>query len=139
MSRYYPKYERNTDYNTNAPSFYTKLAKIVESMKIMARRIEEYDDILESHIQEYKQKLDELIECTERELNKFREGGYLEQLYLDSLENWIDDNLKEIVPRIAKFVWFGLTDDGYFMAVIPENWKDVQFDTTEEGQLMLIN
>ena len=47
--------------------------------------------------------------------------------------------MEGILTQAVQLVWFGLTDDGHFMAVIPENWSDVQFDTTNEGQLMLIN
>jgi hypothetical protein len=31
---------------------------------------------------------------------------------------------------MIKTVWFGLTDDGYFVAYIPESWQDVTFRTT---------
>ena len=32
---------------------------------------------------------------------------------------------------MIKTVWFGLTDDGYFVAYIPESWQDVTFRTTD--------
>ena len=58
---------------------------------------------------------------------------------IDVLQDWInnfDENmdtmLREIIDRyIATMVLFGLTDDGYFVAYIPDSWSDVTFYTTE--------
>lgn len=134
----YKKYPyHNRDYNTNEPSYYDDLAKKVQMIKMMVDRIEQYDEILKKNLEEYRKDVNELIQWAEGEIEKIRSGGYLEQLYLDSLKNWIDTNLEKIVPRIAKLVWFGLTDDGYFMAVIPESWEEICFDTTVEGNLVL--
>lgn len=49
------------------------------------------------------------------------------------LENFIIERLSEI----AKFVWFGLSDDGHFIAIIPQAWTDIVFDTDIEGHLIL--
>lgn len=38
---------------------------------------------------------------------------------------------KEIHKYIATMVFFGLTDDGYFVAYIPESWDEIEFRTTE--------
>ena len=38
---------------------------------------------------------------------------------------------KEIEKYIATMIFFGLTDDGYFVAYIPESWDDITFYTTE--------
>lgn len=51
------------------------------------------------------------------------------------VEKWIEDFdtsyfeklLKEYIPVM---VMFGLTDDGYFVAYIPNSWDDVFFKTT---------
>lgn len=58
---------------------------------------------------------------------------------LDIVKKWIDnfdDNanaiMTEIITRyIATMVFFGITDDGYFVAYIPESWDDITFYTTE--------
>ena len=36
----------------------------------------------------------------------------------------------ELVGKLAKMVFFGITDDGYFVAYIPEYWSDIEFNTT---------
>ncbi len=48
----------------------------------------------------------------------------------DAIKNWITVNFYDIVGDMAKAVWFGLTDSGYFVAYIPESWDEIQFRTT---------
>lgn len=48
-----------------------------------------------------------------------------------AIKNWIVRNFNDIVGDMIKTVWFGLTDDGYFVAYIPESWQDVTFRTTD--------
>lgn len=69
------------------------------------------------------------------------------------VQNWINNfdtkyAEKIIADYIATMVFFGLTDSGYFVAYIPENWDNVHFGTTgldtdapiqpEFGHLVLI-
>lgn len=67
----------------------------------------------------------------------------IKQLYLDiisgnfppelsaAVENWIVMHFYDIVGEMMKMVFFGLTDNGYFVAYIPQSWKDIKFHTTE--------
>lgn len=53
---------------------------------------------------------------------------------LDFIENF-NDKAQEILAEeihkyIATMVFFGITDDGYFVAYIPESWKNITFNTT---------
>ena len=55
------------------------------------------------------------------------------------VHDWInnfDDNARQIMEEIIEnyivtMVFFGITDDGYFVAYIPESWDDITFRTTE--------
>lgn len=56
------------------------------------------------------------------------------------VQNWIDSfNYEPLLETVAKMVekyitigvYFGLTDDGYFVAYIPNEWDKIQFGTTE--------
>ena len=64
----------------------------------------------------------------QQDIEDVKAGKYV-SLYLDSIINWIDQNLQCLVARIVKFVCFGLTQDGYFVAYIPATWKFLSFDT----------
>lgn len=79
-----------------------------------------------------KQLQDEML-IVQQELEKVKNGDYV-SLYIDSLANWIDNNLQELVGRIVKYVFFGLTDDGYFCAYIPPSWDFISFDTVIEPE-----
>ena len=59
------------------------------------------------------------------------------------LEDWLTENAGQIYAVFAKQVFFGLTDDGYFCAYVPDSWADIWFDTgaiygtPEYGRLIL--
>jgi len=65
------------------------------------------------------------------ELEKVRNGDYV-SLYLDSLINWIDKNIQNLVGDIVKYMWAGLSLDGRFMVVIPHSWDFIHFDTVAD-------
>lgn len=48
---------------------------------------------------------------------------------LSAIETYIQDNLPDIVSQYVKYIFFGLTDDGYFAAYIPDSWNFISFDT----------
>ena len=48
----------------------------------------------------------------------------------DAIKDFIVRNFYDIVGDMMKMVFFGLTDDGYFVAFIPESWDDIRFFTT---------
>lgn len=53
------------------------------------------------------------------------------QKWIDNFDDNAEKNLKEIIDKyIATMVFFNLTDDGYFIAIIPESWDDITFGTT---------
>lgn len=51
------------------------------------------------------------------------------------VQEWIDNfdttTAEQIITNyIGTMVFFGLTDNGYFVAYIPETWDDITFQTT---------
>lgn len=56
--------------------------------------------------------------------------GELPEDIAEGIRQWIADNFYDIVGLMIKTVWFGLTDTGYFVAYIPDSWRDVVFRTT---------
>lgn len=58
---------------------------------------------------------------------------------LATVQAWIDNfdyepllnTVKEMVQKyLTGSVWFGITEDGYFVANIPNGWENIQFNTT---------
>ena len=65
-------------------------------------------------------------------LNKMKADITVLQNWVDNFDNNVEVMLREIIDRyIATMVFFGITDDGYFVAYIPESWDDITFYTTE--------
>lgn len=55
------------------------------------------------------------------------ESGNFSAAFLNGIKRLLPD----LVGDVIKQVWFGLTDSGYFVAYIPESWKEITFRTTE--------
>lgn len=108
-------------------SYYEVLCKTVDYLNKMLSDQQQMAAILQQHdtdITLLQQQVSEL----QAEIEKVKNGDYV-SLYLDSLINWIDNNIQALVGRIVTYVTFGLTDDGRFAAYIPDPWKFMQFDT----------
>ena len=71
-----------------------------------------------------RERIDELY----AEFEQFKDSGFADY-YEQLLQKWIDENQRAIYEHLAKQVFFGLTDDGYFCAYVPESWSDITFDT----------
>lgn len=77
----------------------------------------------------------ERINLNTEEINKlkdlfqdFVESGF-NDYYKDQVEQWITDNLEYVFTHLVKQVFFGLNQEGYFVAYIPQSWSDIIFDT----------
>lgn len=68
------------------------------------------------------------LEKLKAEFEKFKESGF-DEYYEKQIEQWMQDNAATLFEKLAKMVFFGLTDDGYFCAYIPDSWADITFDT----------
>lgn len=67
----------------------------------------------------------ETIDAMKKDINVLQD-------WVDNFDENVDAMLKEIIEHyIATMVFFGITDDGYFVAYIPESWDDITFYTTE--------
>ena len=70
----------------------------------------------------------EAVKALQAEFEKFKESGFIDY-YEEQLRDWINENVPWFFEEYAKQVFFGLTDDGYFCAYVPESWSDIEFDT----------
>lgn len=48
----------------------------------------------------------------------------------NGIEKWMRENALDLVGELVKMVFFGITNEGYFVAYIPESWEDIIFGTT---------
>ena len=130
-----------TQFTPTIPKFYWDVDSqeqgIKQLCKTVCKIIEYADDICEQTNLNTKD-----IEQLKETFKQFVEHGF-EEYYEKQLEQWFISNAWKIYDRIAKQVFFGLTDDGYFCAYVPDSWKDIVFDTgavfgrSDYGRLIL--
>lgn len=83
-----------------------------------------------------------IIAELEAEFEKFKKSGF-DDYYREQLIAWINEHFAELVSAGLKQVFFGLTDDGYFCAYVPDSWSEITFDTgavfgrSDYGRLIL--
>lgn len=77
---------------------------------------------------QYKDVEDKVKQLADK-LQAFQEHGF-DDYYREQLQAWIDDNFADIMRYALKVtVFFGLTQDGHFVAYRPESWDEIVFDT----------
>lgn len=108
----YP-YQNFSDYN---------LDWIIKTVKKYTNRVLELED--------WRTETDAAIEGINQFIADIRSGNYPEDVKRNIIK-FITDNFYDIVGEMIKMVFFGLTDSGYFVAYIPENWDDIQFSTSQ--------
>lgn len=72
-------------------------------------------------------------EAEYQELKKYYDdmvNGNFTPEFLKSLKSWLEKNAFDIIGDMVKMVIFNITDDGYFVAYIPESWDEIIFNTT---------
>ena len=94
---------------------------LLKRMKELSLTVEDIHRILV----EYVDSADKFMELYNALLNGDFPPGVIQ-----AFNSWMQDNALDLVGDLVKMVFFGLNDDGYFVAFIPESWKDIQFSTT---------
>lgn len=108
---------------------------LLRKMKELLARVEDLDEWRTQHeaqYQELKALYDDII------------SGNFPDSVKNAFYEWMQANAISLVASLIKHVYFGLTDDGYFCAFIPENWRDIHFDSVTDfsdplyGHLLLM-
>jgi len=128
-------------YTPTLPDIYWDVDSHEERIKklcLMLHKLVEYADYLGENI-----NLDHAaIEQLQEQFQKFINGEFTEY-YEQKIYEWIQANFAELISAGIKQVYFGLTDDGYFCAYVPDSWSDISFDTgavygrSDYGRLIL--
>ena len=95
---------------------------IIKHFKEFIDEIASLNDWRSTHEQEYA------------ELKAFMDSinaGNLPPAMYNKLRQWFFDNAFDLVGEMVKHVYFALNDDGYFIVTIPEQWRELVFNTTE--------
>lgn len=122
-------------------SYYELVGKVVKKLNEVIDSNNELAGYVAANTKDIAQ-LKEDVELLNSEFEKVKNGRYA-SLYIEAMKDWIAENLINIVGQIVKFVWFGLSDDGHFVAYIPTSWRFLTFDMVADpdsrdyGRLLL--
>ena len=83
-------------------------------------------------VREVRKILDDYVDTADKFLELYNAmlNGDFPQAVQDAFNKWMRENALDLVGDLVHMVFFGLTDDGYFVAFIPESWDDITFGTT---------
>lgn len=128
-------------YTPVLPKLYWEAITPEQELHELCKRLHtlfEYSQQLGTLTTEQMQELAKL----QAEFEKFKASGF-EDYYEQQLAEWIRDNAALLFQTFASQVFFGINDDGYFCAYVPESWSDITFDTgavygrSDYGRLIL--
>lgn len=67
----------------------------------------------------------QLKEATDQLFAKLKTGDFTKDTFIE----WVNTNMTSIIYQMVRFVFFGLDNDGHFVAYIPASWEFLHFDT----------
>ena len=134
-------YGEFTRFTPALPQFYWNVYSAEQRIKAICLELDKllkYSEYIYENLDSNIKDTEELVKAFEL----FKQSGF-EDYYKNQLSAWIKENMQGIIEEAIKMVHFGLTDDGYFVAYIPDAWSDIVFDTGaifgeyEYGRLIL--
>lgn len=123
----FPHWAGYNDYANTVPQIYWNIESNEQRYHFLCKRLHMlacYADMLSGKVNLNRADIDKLM----ADFQKFMESGF-DDYYLEQIEQWVNDNLETLYKLLVKQVYFGLNEQGYFVAYIPESWDDIFFDT----------
>lgn len=139
--RWFPFFNGWTAFTPEIPKLYWDVKSQEQRYFLMCKQLHKiicFLDYMGDHINMNHDEIEKLKKI----FQDFIDGKY-DEYYQDIIYKWIQENMPDIISAAIKMVYFGLTDDGYFCAYIPDTWNDITFDTgavfgrTDYGRLIL--
>ena len=94
---------------------------VIKTVKELFNAVSQIDSWMDQHQHEYEQLkvlYDDII------------AGNFPDSIKHAFTEWMQANALDLIGELVKMVIFNITDDGYFVAYIPESWNDIIFGTT---------
>lgn len=124
---YVPPFIGFTEFTASIPKLYWGVKSQEQRILAICEQLHKlacYADFIGDKVNINRTDIDWLMQ----QFEDFKEHGF-DDYYLEQVEKWISDHLEYIYRYTIKQIYFGLTEDGYFVAYIPESWEDIAFDT----------
>lgn len=97
------------------------LSWVIKKIKELMARLDTMEEWRREHEQQYAE-LKALYDAVM--------SGRFPPSITQAFHKWMSENALDLVGELVKMVFFGITQDGYFVAYIPESWEDIIFGTT---------
>ena len=126
-NRYIPWFSAWQEFTPTIPKMYWDTESQEQRLHAICAQLHKlacFADYLGDKISINRDDIDEL----QRLFEQFVESGF-DDYYAEQVETWIENNLQWVFTHVAKQVYFGLNEQGYFVAYIPDGWDDIVFDT----------
>ena len=94
------------------------LIKCCKTVQDTLKALEAWKAIVDPTIEDFKQLYDMLI------------SGDLPAGVQEGIRKWMEANALDLVGELVHMVFFEISDDGHFIANIPDSWDDITFNTT---------
>lgn len=122
-----------TRYTPVIPKMYWDVYSQEERIKRLCR---DHDKLAHyaSYLAELLGKNNEDIQELRDYVNEFLTSGFDDAL-AEKIAKWVDEHLQFIFTHTIRQVYFGLTQDGHFVAYVPDSWSDIVFDTGADYNL----
>ena len=130
INRWVPSFIGFTEFTASIPKLYWDVKSQEQRILALCKQLHKlicFCDFLGDKVNIDHAAIVELQELFE----KFMESGF-EDYYAAQIEAWINRNMERIISQAIKMVFFGLTEDGYFCAYIPNSWQGIIFDTVAD-------
>lgn len=122
-----PPYKYFDAFTPTVPQFYWDVESWERGIKYLAKELWKLVCYADANARETNVNHDAIVELQEK-FTEFMTSGF-DDYYAAQIEAWINANMERIICAAIKMVFFGLTQDGYFVAFIPDSWSDIGFDT----------
>ena len=103
-----PIYDTRSDYTTNAPSFYEYLSRHNHLIKILAKRIYDYDKELAKRFEEWDKRIENLPKELEELLIEWLKDGTLEHIINENIFNDLNNRKLEKNYQHKRHVFLSL-------------------------------
>ena len=94
----------------------------------LIKHVNSYDEAITA-LNQWKEETEATIDDIYNLYNDIINGNIPPEI-MNAIKDWLKLNAVDIIGDLIKIVFFGLTDDGYFVAYIPNSWDSITFATT---------